>query len=497
MTLKLVEGFDYYGTGLDGMANLLRRWRSTTPGLAAVAGGRIALGLSLDVGSHATRDLLDDETAFVLGFAWYHAGALTGGGEIVRLLDATPDPVSHVPADLPHLTLAYDADGFFTLYRGDSDTGTLLASSDPYTLGGEGTFQYIEIKVTLGAAGSCLVRIDGTDEAIDFSGSTLGAGAPVVNGISFRGAATTGISYCDDVYLLSQDGTYNSDLLGDVKVRMIRPTAVGLLSGGPWTAAPYTDDTTVWWQRVADQVPDDETTFLQTSSAALDGVISNFFMEDIPSADVVHGVEVVALARKLDAAATTTFQTTLRVHEGFDEFSPISPAVDLSVAWRYVGGIYEEDPVDSTQLNTADVNGHSGGPTPPRLFQPGISSGLPHTTGAILYVTQVVTQILVTGIGSTAEIRITQYPIETLLAVADADRITDVTQVAIEVAVAPSGTARSARVSQVAVEAMVAPGITVRPVRVTQVAVEVLIFLNGSEPTPTPRAPSSQAQIAG
>lgn len=497
MTLKLVEGFDYYGTGVDGMANLLRRWRSTTPGLAAVAGGRVALGLSLAADSHATRDLLDDETAFVLGFAWYHAGALTDGGEIVRLLDATPDPTTHVPADLPHLTLAYDADGFFTLYRGDSDTGTLLASSDPYTLGGDGAFQYIEIKVTLGAVGSCLVRIDGADEAIDFSGSTLGAGAPVVNGISFRGPATTGTSYCDDVYLLSQDGTYNSDLLGDVKARMIRPTAVGLLSGGPWTPAPYADDITTWWQRIADRVPDDDTTFLQASTAALDGMISNFFMEDIPSADVVHGVEVVALARKLDAAATVTFQTTLRVHEGFDEFSPISPSVDLTTAWRYVGGIYEEDPVDSTQLNTADVNGHSSGPTPPRLFQPGISSGLPHTTGAILYVTQVVAQILVTGLGSAEEIRVTQLPIEAMLRIAPADRITNVTQVAIEAMVAPGGSARPARVSQVAVEAAVAPGSASKPVRMTQVAVEVLIFLNGSEPTPTPRSPTSQAQIAG
>jgi hypothetical protein len=503
MTLKLIEGFDHYGD-VDA---LMRQWRSPNKALVGIGGGRIETALAVQGGGLAALSLIEAMPTLVLGFSYYHYGDLGTGGTLVSLLDATPDATTHIPADLAQLTLAYDADGFYTLWRGDVATGTLLATSDPFTLGNaDGTFSYVEIKATIGATGSVVVRIDGTDEVISYSGNTQATANAYASGIAFGGAAAApAILYYDDVYVLSLDGDYNSDWLGDVKARPLRPTGdftqLQDWNQFPTSGAPYDH---------VNAVPPNMNRVVYNVNTSLEGAFEFFLTNDIPDADVVHGVGVTFLG-KTDGTAEIGYVYPIIAIDSFNsgqngEGSTRPGVGALLVATpAYFSSIFEHDPRHAEDpITAADINRPRGLDT----FDERFAIGLIHVEGpdpapawtnghGNVQSASVMGYALVTGIGSTDEIRLTQYPIEALSQVVSADRQTDVTQVAIEVTVAPGGTARPARVSQVAIEAAVAPGSAAKPVRVSQAVVEVLVFLNGHEPTPTPRSPTSQAQIAG
>lgn len=468
MTLKVIEGFDYFGT----VPNLLRRWRSATPDALVLEGGREQYGLAIASGGLAVRDLPAAQTAVGVGVATFLRGQPTGGGEILRLIDTTA-------GDAVQLTLAYDTVGALEVYRGDRATGTLIAGPSVVRLL-PGAWEYLELKVDIANAGASVrVAKGGTDILTAGSLDTQATANQAVGAIGLCGIASgaTVVSF-DDLYVLAPGGTYNADLLGDVRVRALRPTANGLLM----EFAPNTGQA---WAAVDDATPDDDTTHVAHASTQ---VSANFFYGTIPTADVVHGVDVVLLAR--GTVAGRTIAPILRVDQGNDNQRA---AVTLGTTYGYVGGIYEQDDDTSTALTTTQINVST------HEFQTGLTItnpllGLP--AGAVR-VTQVVTQVLVTGVGSTASIRVTQDVTETLVAVASAERTARVTQAPLEVMVAPTGVGLPARVTQVVTEALVKPATASLTMRTTQVVVEVCISLNITPPEPAERAPWSQASLAG
>lgn len=468
MTLKVIEGFDYFGT----VANLLRRWRSGTPDALTIEGGREQYGLAISAGGLVVRDLPAPLTAVGVGFGFFMRGQPTGGGEILRLIDTTS-------GDAVQITLAYDNVGALEVYRGDLASGTRIAGPSVVRLL-PGAWEYLELKVNIANAGG-IVRVakGGTDILTASSLDTQATANQAVGAVGLCGIASgsTVVSF-DDLYLIEPGGTYNSDLLGDVRVRALRPTSNGLLM-------EFTPNTGAGWAAVDDETPDDDATFVSHTSTQ---VFANFFYGTIPTADVVKGVDVVLLAR--GTVAGRTVAPILRVDQGNDNQRP---SVTLSTTYGYLGGIYEQNDDSSTALTTTQINVTS------HEFQTGlaITNPLVGLPAGQVRVTQVVTQILVVGVGSTATIRVTQDVVEAAVTVAAGERVARVTQVPIEVAVAPTGAGLAAQVTQVVTEAMVKPDSASTFVRTTQVAVEVCISLNITPPEPAVRAPWSQASLAG
>jgi hypothetical protein len=299
--LRFLEAFDHYtwAGGNPPTGDLLEKWTSWSAsggGGTTFAGpvtGRSGTGAQLS-GNNIEVELgktLDDQSTWVVGWAWRKNGAYSGNTPILKLLDSSGGT---------QLSVYHDGTSFH-LYRGAGTT--LLATSSP-GLVTTSTWYYLEAKAVIAnAGGSFELRLNGVTIAT-YSGDTQQhASLTTANHIRFGGDRTqTGTTIIDDIYVFDGvdsgiSGCPNNDFIGDCKVETIRPNGAGastvLTRGGTDSGAN--------WSQVDETTPNDATDYVESATP---GDKDTYAMGALATlTGLVYGVQACPNAGKSDAGA--------------------------------------------------------------------------------------------------------------------------------------------------------------------------------------------------
>lgn len=227
-------------------------------------------------------------------------------------------------------------------------SGTVLATgTTPIQIG---TSYYLEFKANIhSTTGSYTVRINGAVELTGTNVNTRNGGAGTANQV--RLGSSTGVLIngdIDDYYICNSSGTANNDLLGDIRVQALYPSAAGATSA--WTPSAGANYTTV-----DETTPNDDTDYV---SSATVGQIDTYAMGDLSSsAGAVKAIQHVPYARK-DDAGTRTIAPMLRI-SGVDYVQANLP--NLSTSYQFLPLIVENSPATAVAFTVAEVNAMEGG----------------------------------------------------------------------------------------------------------------------------------------
>jgi hypothetical protein len=350
MALLWMDGFDHYGTGATGAANML-------------LGAYAELG-SIN-GTPTTTQARTGSAAYE-GYGGYvyarrifgAAKQTTGVGCAWRCtqLPAAEGPSLGVLTWLDtngatQITLAVNPTGKVTVYRGNIDLSptTLGSSADGVIVAN--TWQHIEAKVKIADAdGAVEVRVNGVTVLnltnVDTKASTLAEASMICFGA--RGNPGLVRTWHDDVYAWDTTGASNNDFIGDVKVRTLYPDANEALQ--EWAV-----NTGNAWDAINDAAQDGDTTYIYADPSGLSPpyTTSEFTLQDLPSGvGAVRGVQVCTLAKKTDAGTANLQASVL-------SSSSASAGTDwaLSTAYTYYNDIHETDPATGSAWTKSGVDG--------------------------------------------------------------------------------------------------------------------------------------------
>lgn len=224
--------FDGFNDGPNGIA-----LRYAVSGSVAMAVNPLTgRAVALEDATTLTRSSSFADATCVIGFAFRSNVAPSAG---------TYTLVSVMEGAAAHVTLKYDAETrTLRLYRGTSTligTGTVvLPEPDEAYL----SWRYIELKVTVGDAGSAEVRVDNTVDISLPSTDTRNGGTGQPDAVQLGSAGSSSQTFCyDDMYVLDGTGT-KSSYLG--KYTTISPvTITGDGSFVDWTPSADTNSACV------------------------------------------------------------------------------------------------------------------------------------------------------------------------------------------------------------------------------------------------------------
>jgi hypothetical protein len=257
---------------------------------------------------------------------------------------------------LPHLHLALNTEGTFTLFR----PNTFVSGDDVLAISGEGLFSdawaFVEMKWLIHeTAGLCEVRVNGVT-VIDYSGPTHTEqiGAPdtnLWNALRIGGVGSQTPPYLElricDFYLadlVSNDADDVANFLGDGIIETIVPDGVGASSA--WT--PSTGDN---WDAVNDRpAPDADATYVSTSGLTDK---DTYQYEDIPSATLVKGLQVVILARKESEGASSI---TPIVRQGTTDYAGPEQGVASTDYDHFITQTWDLNPATDAKFTATEVN---------------------------------------------------------------------------------------------------------------------------------------------
>jgi hypothetical protein len=338
MALLFIDGFDHYDPqALDpagdpwlarGKATVLSQYAERIPGRRPSS---YALRLPEGSGGGYVKTFDSGRGSLIVGAAIRVApyDPASAAPVLLGVLDATT-AVRHVVSVTP--------DGRVQVLDEDD---TVLAVSET-TVPARG-WHYIEVQVTQGTTdGSIDVRCNGA-LAIHLPVQDTLRGGGLLKSV-FVGAVpgqpcpvTVDV---DDLYIADTSGTINNTCLGDVRVDVLTPTADGSLND--WIADP---PTVPRWQAVADT---DEATAVQSSAS---GDQQTFVLSALPvmTTPAIHGVQVVALARKTDAGAASIQGV---MHRNGGTVTGAASVLQTQLAWHTA--LFEAD-VTGTQWTEATL----------------------------------------------------------------------------------------------------------------------------------------------
>lgn len=224
--------FDGFNDGPNGIALRYAVSGSVDMAVNPLTGRAVAL----EDATTLTRSSSFADATCVIGFAFRSNVAPSAG---------TYTLVSVMEGAAAHVTLKYDAETrTLRLYRGTSTligTGTVvLPEPDEAYL----SWRYIELKVTVGDAGSAEVRVDNTVDISLPSTDTRNGGTGQPDAVQLGSAGSSSQTFCyDDMYVLDGTGT-KSSYLG--KYTTISPvTITGDGSFVDWTPSADTNSACV------------------------------------------------------------------------------------------------------------------------------------------------------------------------------------------------------------------------------------------------------------
>jgi hypothetical protein len=183
----------------------------------------------------------------------------------------------------------------------------------------------IQVVFSISTTGSIAIQVNGQAAANVGSIKTAFDGTPSANIVSLgsyqgRQGQNPTVLF-DDFYVCDGTGTVNNTFLGDVKVALAMPNAVGRIS--QWTRTGGTSSGN--YTAVDEIPPDDDTSYVSSSTV---GQIDSYKFASIGTPAAIVAVQLVASARKDDSgtrvlglgfgnATTTNFNAGTSIPNGY------------------------------------------------------------------------------------------------------------------------------------------------------------------------------------
>jgi len=348
MALLFMDSADHYAT-----ADLTEKW-TTKQDAEIESGGRngtncIHLGGTSDFGN-LTATVLGGIDEVIVGVAFKpHA---TWGGQASLITFGSVNNWEcglMVNADLTLQPFVAAAVQFLPGYNTAFGYAALIGSPSVVALQG-GVWAYVEVRMKCnGSTGTCVVHVNGT-EVLDLSDLDTLYSSSVLTRVAL-GVRGVGTYYCtgffDDLVVLDTTGDHNNDLLGDVTVAALFPTADG--NSHAWVCSTGTPDTGVDHDCVQEAAPNDDTNYVTAGSV---GLKSTFAMQDAPAGADIRGVQLLVSARKVAEGPGQVMIVTRSNSTDYD-----SDALGLgSTSYSYVRQIMDADPATGDPWLEADWN---------------------------------------------------------------------------------------------------------------------------------------------
>lgn len=331
MALRFLDGFDHYTTA----ASFGYKYNTYTVSAVPTAGRRSGSNAARlgNYGGDYIMKTLDDQTTWIVGFAYKREAAGNSELPLVQLRDSS--------GSIQIGLYMHCIDGLLRLWRGDMST-LLATSSSAIPLN---TWCYIELKTFINdTTGTLELRVNGTTVATYTGDTKQSSSLNTARTIRLAGGVySNAYGYIDDLYVCDGTGTTNNDFLGDCRVDTLYPNGVG-------NSAQFTPTGSATnWENV-DEIPPDEDTSYNASGTA--GAIDSFAFTDATILNAsVFGVQANILARK-DDAGTRTLRAVARVNGANYEGS------DQSLGDTYLNQqqIWALNPATSVSWTEADIN---------------------------------------------------------------------------------------------------------------------------------------------
>lgn len=349
--ILIADGFDHYGTGATGRANMALGPYAAVGGNGSPSTNQPRTGTCAFGGSGSTtglslrRVLPGNFNNIGFGTAqWFNA--LPGGNNSFLLWQWRDIGNSAI------CSVVLQSTGDIHIKRG-SHSGTLVAQTSVPIIVTQ-TYQHIEAFFTFaGASGAVELRVNG-ETVIDEVNVDIGA-ANVVRqfywGISSTLGTAIGPYWVEDMYVYDDQGDYNNAIgIGDLKLAPIYPNQDTAQTD--WTRNTGSND----FEAIDDTVQDGDTTYLASTMV---GERSEFELEDSPPlAETVKFLASYTLARKTDAG-----DARLQVGIGSADIgSPAMPsevlgsAHTITEAYGYYMDVFEEDPATGAPFTPSSVD---------------------------------------------------------------------------------------------------------------------------------------------
>jgi hypothetical protein len=369
MTLRVIDGFDYFPTGQTDAIML---------GLMGAAGWYVDSS-SFPAGGPIPLQPVPGRFGFGNGVG-YNRNVLFAGGNLGRWLRPLPLTIvtgfvgfgyyrgsTTTPETIhPHftffdavandsqVTVYFEALGVISVYRGDRLTGTLLGSSLAGMFQQDEWFQ-VEIKCKIDpSAGIVEVRINtvvvlslinvNTQKTTHAYFDTYAVGYNQVGGSS-----GSWVNFAlDDFCLLDTAGAVNNNYLGTVRVWTQKTAGAGALTQFSKFGTQPTN-----WQTVQNQLADDS----QYVYDGTTGDIDLYTVQALVTGPSVHGVQIRSAFRQDDATqvnAHNVLKSAGTQVEGADHF--------INQTYTYYNDIWELDPHTGVGWSGTGVNALQIGP---------------------------------------------------------------------------------------------------------------------------------------
>lgn len=328
MSLRFVDGFEHYVVPAQ-MA--LKYTTVNNTSITSMTGRRAgSTAVRLYNGGDKFAITLDDQSTWIVGFAFYADSNSSNSSKTMQLVDS---------AASVQLTMNI-LNGIIQLYRGDN--GTLLATSAQTLQAGQ--WNYVEIKATIADTNGLFeVRVN-EQVWVTYAGDTKYS-STLANARTIRFCCASWVyTGFHDLYICDGTGTVNNNYLGDVRVDTVRPIGAGALTqfspqGG-----------SVNWENVDDATSDGDTTYNVSDTA---GIIDTFDCANLSAiGSVISGLQVNLMSRKDDAGART-LRAVARAsgtnYEGSDNA--------LTTDYRVCRQIWDQNPATVATWTESAING--------------------------------------------------------------------------------------------------------------------------------------------
>jgi hypothetical protein len=255
----------------------------------------------------------------------------------------------------PQLIVHRNADNTLSICR--NTLATVLGTTTTTVAVDSSTWFYLELKFKIAnsiASGDVELYINGALE-LTLAATTdtqhtanayvtkyrLGGDSAIYN-------STTTRRYIDDHYFLDLTGSYNNDVLGDVRVLTLRPDNNGNSSG-----LTGSDGNSVNNYLLVDDTTshDTDSTYVESATPGTKDTYS--FGDTLSNTATILGIQTNVIARKTDTAAKTVCPVIRIGSTDYD--GTTTPG--LSTSYSNYTEIYETKPSDSTPWTKSDVDG--------------------------------------------------------------------------------------------------------------------------------------------
>lgn len=334
MALQLIDGFDHYNSRA---LMQLKGW--TVGGNIDFPAGRLG-GQAMDMSGNGTdpgspifsnvKILPGSFGTLIAGFAFQW---LSGGSAPIFSFAQPGGTVAQVYLDLGTRFLSIK-----------NPAGTVVATGTHPLV--QNTWNYIEVKIVVGASGSCELHLNGVPGEIPSTVGNFGTTNidRVLTSVQSNNAGVTYRTYFDDMYVLDPSGPApRNTFLGDTRVETLYPSADGAHSA--WTPSSGT----AHFSLVNDNPPDGDTSYV---ADATPGDVDTYQFGDLTLVTgTIFGAQTNLYARKDDANARVIAPVIRQA--GVDYLGVNTPA--LSTSYNFYSQIYNQDPT-GTDWTIATVN---------------------------------------------------------------------------------------------------------------------------------------------